>query len=249
MRVILRIGAGRFPTRGAIFFLIAIVLPCAVLAGLTLLMMAQQRELAENRRADARRALTAAVRSELLSQLERVKRQALTGGRASDTAPVALVARLENGRMLLPWEPDPEAPGADLPTSGAFADAMRTGERTEQVRERMDEAIAAFRTALGASASPSQAAFARLALSRVLAASGRTREAALEDRHILRAGLDVRDDQGIPFALYGAHRQLSQEATLNPTTASWSRRSQVALWPILHRRPPRSTCCAMSRHS
>jgi signal transduction histidine kinase len=216
--VIPRIPAVRLPPRAVILFLIAIVLPCSVLAGLTVRMMTLQRELVEKRRADARRALIVAIRSELSSRLERLKLHGVPRGVMEATAEndgVVLVAPLENGRVRLPWTIDAAATGASLYGSGAYSDAIRVGEHGEHQPHGLEEARAAYARALAASASPVQAAFARLGLSRTLDASGRTRDAALEDRRLLRTPLTVRDDSGTPFALYAARRELGRGITVS----------------------------------
>jgi hypothetical protein len=214
-RVIPRIGAVHFRPRGAILFLLAIVLPCAVLAVLTVRLMMMQSELAEKRRADARRALVASVRAELSSQLERLKLHAVTrsdvvtGQATRENDPLVLVASLVNGRMQLPWTADAGLDDAPF-GEGAYADAVRLGERAEHQRGGIDEALSAYRHALGVAASPAQTAFARLALSRTLQAAGRAGDAALLDRQLLRTPLSVRDDAGMPFALYAAHRAVAR---------------------------------------
>ena len=213
--MIRRVGARRLPPRTTVLFLIAILLPCAVLVGLTVLMMTQQREVSEKRRADARRALTAEIRSELLGELERLKLEAVASGRsgaalrsASDT--VVLVAPVENGRLQLPWD-EPAAPPAHV-SNAAFAAAMRSGEIAEHQPGRAEDALRAFRTALVRAASRAEAAPAQLALARALSAAGRASDAAAADRQLLEDPPDVRDEYGIPFALYGAQRRLSAAA-------------------------------------
>jgi signal transduction histidine kinase len=177
--------------------------------------MMMQSELAEKRRADARRALGASVRAELSSQLERLKLHAVTrsdvvtGQATRENDPLVLVASLVNGRMQLPWTADAGLDDAPF-GEGAYADAVRLGERAEHQRGGIDEALSAYRHALGVAASPAQTAFARLALSRTLQAAGRAGDAALLDRQLLRTPLSVRDDAGMPFALYAAHREVAR---------------------------------------
>lgn len=68
------------PSRQVVLFLVALGLPCVLLVGLSLRMLAQERELAEKRLADDRRRVAAAVRQELLSRLERLRLEALSPG-------------------------------------------------------------------------------------------------------------------------------------------------------------------------
>jgi signal transduction histidine kinase len=213
--VIPRNGAVHSRPRSAILFLLAIVLPCAVLAVLTVRLMTTQSELAQKRRADTRRALVASVRAELSSRLERLKLHAVTRSVAvTDRATrendlVVLVASLVNGRIRLPWTVEAAADDA-LFGEGAYTEAIRLGERAEHQRGGIGEAVTAYQQALGLAASPVQTAFAQLALARTLQAAGRARDAARQDRQLLRTPLSVRDDAGMPFALYAAHRELAR---------------------------------------
>ena len=213
-----RIGALRLPPRAAILFLIAIVLPCTVLAVLTVRLMTLQRELAGKRRVEARSALIDTLRSEIWAQMERLKLHAVmqggtraAGATASNIDGVALVAAVESGRMRLPWEPDPVSAGAaafDGP--GSYADAIRAAEYAERGPGGAGETLAAYKRAIATAASPAQAAFARLGLSRTLETVGRVGDGAIEDRQLLRIPLAVRDDVGTPFALYATRRLLTR---------------------------------------
>ena len=44
----------------------------------------------------------------------------------------------------------------------------------------------------------------------MLQAAGRAGDAALQDRQLLRTPMSVRDDVGMPFAWYAAHRELAR---------------------------------------
>ena len=56
--------------RQVLLFLVAILVPCLVLVGLSVHMIGQEQELAEKRRTDERRHLLEQVRQELLARLE-----------------------------------------------------------------------------------------------------------------------------------------------------------------------------------
>lgn len=56
------------PRRQAVLFLVAILVPCLVLVALGLRLMAQERQLDNKRRAEARQLLVVQVRQELLSR-------------------------------------------------------------------------------------------------------------------------------------------------------------------------------------
>jgi len=134
-------------------------------------MLAQEREIAEKRLIDERRRLAADVRQELLSQLERIKLQALrsraggdaqTQGAGEQPRAIALVASVEDGHLVLPWDRDARAgvftAAIEEPR---FADAIRLGERDELVTKRFDRAVGAYRRALRFARLPEQTAFAR----------------------------------------------------------------------------------------
>ena len=99
--------------RQILFFLAAVLLPCSVLVALSLRMITQERELAEKRLADEKPRIAGDVRQQLLARLERIKFEevsalAVGGERARaaehENPSVALVARLGEGRLVLPWE-------------------------------------------------------------------------------------------------------------------------------------------------
>jgi signal transduction histidine kinase len=120
-------SVGAISARQALFFVLAIVVPCALLVVLTVRMLVQERELADQRIADERVRIAADVRQELLSHLERLRLEAAA---AEPLPQVALVAQVDGGRLVMPWERDP-APGAaalalEQPT---FREAVREGER------------------------------------------------------------------------------------------------------------------------
>jgi len=183
-------------------------------------MLAQEREIAEKRLIDERRRLAGDVRQELLSQLERIKLQALrsrAGGDAHATGAgeqpraIALVASVEDGHLVLPWDRDPRAgaftAAAEEPR---FADAIRLGERDELVTKQFDRAVGAYRRALSFARLPDQTAFARLLVARALTKGGWPRDADAEYRKILQSpsgAIDI-DEQGIPLTLYAARRLL-----------------------------------------
>ncbi|MEE8191134.1 MAG: hypothetical protein V3T74_00205, partial [Gemmatimonadales bacterium] len=101
--------------RHVLLFLAAIILPCAVLVALGVRIIGQERELREKRLADERRRVTNEIRQTLSSQLERIALQEATAlvadpDRASSSRfghpAVALVARVSDEHLTLPWESD-----------------------------------------------------------------------------------------------------------------------------------------------
>ncbi len=181
-------------------------------------MLVQERELADKRVADERRRLAGQVRQYLLTHLDRVKLEAISTRVTTRGAPhqpgeqgaaFVLIAPIEHGRILLPWD---RLAGAqefrsalDVPL---FAEAIRQGERSEHLERRFDTAAGAYRRALTIATVPAQRAFAQLALARALAKAGRVQEAAGLSRALLDLSPAVVDDQGIPFGLYAMRRLL-----------------------------------------
>lgn len=213
--------AYRLPSRQVLLFLVAIGVPCALLVGLSLRMLAQERELAEKRLADERRHVATEVRQELLSRLERFRLEALSVGaagmfKADRQQPIAVVAEIENDRLMLPWDrragTETIAAALDEPK---FADAIRLGEHGEFVARQFDGAVAAYRRAVAEARLPEQTAFAQLLVARALAKGTRLREADALYRNVLRVPSRVVDEQGIPFALYAARRLLDSRDTLD----------------------------------
>ena len=98
--------------RQVLLFLGAILVPCVVLVALSVRMIGQERELAAKRLGDDRHRLAEQMARELSARLERIKIEAL-GALAAEpgsvpAAPhggeVALVARMKDRKLVLPWE-------------------------------------------------------------------------------------------------------------------------------------------------
>ena len=185
------------PRRQGFLFLLAIVVPCLLLVGLSVRMLVQERELADKRVADERRRLAGQVRQYLLTRLDRVKLEAISKRVTTSGAPhqpgeqgtvLVLIAPIEHGRILLPWDrfvgAQESRSALDVPL---FAEAIRQGERSEHLERRFDTAAGAYRRALTIATVPAQRAFAQLALARALAKAGRAQEAAGLSRALLRS--------------------------------------------------------------
>lgn len=106
-----------FPRRQALLFLVAILVPCAVLVGLGLRTMEQERELGRQRIEEERQRRIDEIGQQLLSHLEKIKLEEVTNasvrtlGQArlhSDPA-AAFVGTVAEGRLQLPWETNPAA--------------------------------------------------------------------------------------------------------------------------------------------
>ena len=80
--------------RQVLLFLIAIILPCAVLVVLGLRLVSQERELRENRRADERSSLAAQLRRELSTRLDRMAQSPLTRPPRVRSPALCMITRL-----------------------------------------------------------------------------------------------------------------------------------------------------------
>ncbi|UCG85364.1 MAG: hypothetical protein JSW71_15710 [Gemmatimonadota bacterium] len=204
--------------RQVLLFLVAIILPCVVLVVLGLRMVAQERELQDNRSAEERRSLTNQLRRELSARLDRMALQEATAliadparsdRREYQSPMVVLVTSVSDGRMVLPWERDsrPARFRRSL-DRGEFARLVGQGERAEIGAAAPAEAIGFYSDALAVAGDPRQDAYAQLLRGRASLAAGR-RDEALRDYGAVRgSSLDIVDEHGVPLALYAATRLL-----------------------------------------
>ena len=220
----------RIPRRQVLLFLSAILVPCGLLIGLGLRMMATERELEERRLASDRELLVKRISQELLSELERIKFQQMD--RAARGAigtnpqePVAFVGALDQGRLLLPWEQTPAAVAfAAALEGGAYAERIREAERLESTAHQYDAAARAYRAAIDVAQDAAQKAYARLLLGRAFRAAGRQREARAELERLLDVGPDLVDQDNVPIGLFAVHA-LSEAGAKNDALVTWVRRA------------------------
>ena len=209
-----------FPRRRLALLLFVFLVPFGVLTALAIRTLNQDRELAVRREEDERRQVAATVRQELLGRLESLKVRALSGAadaprddRALDPAdPIVLVARIEDRRLVLPWESktaaaDVRAVLAEQP----FAGLISSGETEELVHQRPGAASPFYQRALSSARHPSQVASAELLVARALGKAGRTAEALGYSRRTLGRPLSLVDEHGVPFALYASRRMADLE--------------------------------------
>ncbi len=202
--------------RQVLLFLVAVLLPCSVLVALGVRIVAQERELSEQRLDDERQRVIDRVHDDLLARLERIKRRetALLAGQEprSETAvperiKVVLVAHLRDGRLVPPWD---DSDGSEIARrhlgQADYAAAVREGERRELIVKDLGGAIVSYRQALRTAGHPVQRAYARLMLGRVLTKAGRLPDATTQYRAILSSPSHVTDDLGVPLWLYAAGR-------------------------------------------
>ena len=208
--------AARGHRRQVLLFLIAIILPCAMLVVLGVRMLVQDRELGEKRAADQRRGVAGQLRRELAALLDRTvlgeasavaaDSQVLSSRRYQSPL-VVLVARVTDGRLALPWERDPRGERfRRLLQSDPFARLVAQGERAELAARHPEEAIRVYTEALAAARAPAQLAYARLLRGRAAFAAGRRVEGLGDLHSVLQAPLGVVDEHGVPLALYAATR-------------------------------------------
>ena len=170
------------PRRQGFLFLLAIVVPCLLLVGLSVRMLVQERELADKRVGDERRRLAGQVRQYLLTRLDRVKLEAMSKRDTTSGAPhqpgeqgtaLVLIAPIEHGRILLPWDrfvgAQESRSALDVPL---FAEAIRQGERSEHVERRFDTAARAYRRALALCTNDVERAYLERRLVEVLRPAG-----------------------------------------------------------------------------
>jgi len=225
-------GARRYQRQIGLF-LLTILLPAAVLIGLAVRMMRQERELEIKRAADRRHDALDQVRRELSSRLEAIKLEEVNrlirapGSRPPENPAVVFTATVEGDRVVLTWD----FPGE--PASPEFARHRQEGEAQEFAKRDPGAAAAAYRQALAAARAPAETAEARLLLARALAKAGGTEEAVRQYRALLQEAGDARDEQGIPFRLYAAERLMQAkrepEAVLNYLRGEAGRAAQLTL--------------------
>lgn len=191
--------------RQILLFFAAILIPAAVLVGLSGRTMRQDRELAARRAADRRIVATEQVRRELSARLDAIKSQEINrllrpAGGAKENPAVVFAAVVEGDRAHAPWEV------RAAPESAAFAKAREDGERIEFARHDNAGAAEAYRRALGAARGAAETAQAQLLEARALSKAGRGAEAHRLYEALLAAPADARDEQGVGYRFYAAER-------------------------------------------
>ena len=206
------------PTRLALFFLAAVLLPAGFLVFLTLRILVQEQELLEKRTADERSRLASDVRRELLSRVERLRLTADSSAGREEPLPkeVALHAFVVSGQLVLPWE---SSSGRTASVNRSFDAAIAAGEQLEFIGAEPVAAADVYRRAATLARSPAQRAAAELLVARALTKSHDTRAATTRYRGLLGSSPAMVDDQGVPFAFY-AMRALRRARSLGPDDAA-----------------------------
>ncbi|HVR43655.1 MAG TPA: ATP-binding protein [Thermoanaerobaculia bacterium] len=192
--------------RRAALALLVIGLPFLVLLGLSLVLTRQERVLARTHAQEERQRLVEMVSRRLRERLQAVRLQVAAG--LSPIPELAFIGRREGGALVAPWE-EPK----NVSLSSAARAEVDAGRRAELVENRPAEARRHYQTALDRARTPEEQAYTRLLLARTLLKSGREKEALAEYEQLARSSPEMVDDQGIPFALYGAERLVALRAS------------------------------------
>ncbi len=203
-------------------FLVAVLLPVIVLVALTLRMVTQERELALKRVADEHRRMAAEICRDLTSRLDGLARgeaSALAGEplrlarRDYRNPEVVLVAKIDEARLVLPWEVGPKAaaPGPHEDDS-AFSRILRQAESAEFSSKNYPLAAARYRRAAAAARLPAEEGYARLQRARTLSKMKREEESLSEYERLLFLSTEVVDEYGIPLSLYAVEPLLRRES-------------------------------------
>jgi two-component system phosphate regulon sensor histidine kinase PhoR len=206
IKILLMDGHIAAPARQTILFLLMLALPCLVLATLGLRLSRQERQLAEKRALDERQRKLTQFRLNLVTELERVKRFAVAG-RPYDAA--ALVARVRDGNVVLPWDAGSQisAVRTHLETA-TFGDAARAGEREELASHNFDMAARHYHNAIAAAHDAWERAYGSVLLARVENKAGHKADARRRYRAVAGCPAEIQDEYGVPLALYAAEALL-----------------------------------------
>ncbi len=221
-------------------FLIAVLLPVIVLVALTLQMVKQERELALKRVADEHRRVAAEIGQDLASRLDGLAREeasALAGqplmlGRHDYKNPeVVLVAKVEDGRLILPWEAGPKAAAPmSLEDDSEFSRNIRQAESAEFSSKNYPLAADSYRRAAAVARNPAEEGYARLQRARALEKSKKEQESLAEYEKILFLSPEIVDEYGIPLSFYAFEPLLRSGSMYPKAVERIGRQLGGALW-------------------
>ena len=214
-----------------VLFMGAVLLPSAVLVAVSQRTIQQNRELAGKRGLDERRALRERLAGELLTRAEQLKAAAL--GSTGNLAPeVAMMASVEGGRLVPPWETDPGTTRfRELAAAPEFAAAVARGDRAQFAERDGGAAARHFREALRVGRDPVQGTYARLLLARALRQTGQNDEAAKEARQVAQSPIGLVDEDGIPLRLHAAALLVEWPAEAGSVRACLNETAAGRWWP------------------
>lgn len=226
--------------RQVLLFVVAVLLPCSVLVALGVRIVAQERELSENRLAEAQQNVVHQAHSDLLARLERIKLQVVAPFPVDDPPSqnavregvrVVFVARLHDNYLVPPWDDRDRSELTRRRLEEAeYAAAIGEGERRELITKEFGGAISWYQQGLQLSRHPVQGAYARLMLGRALTKAGRLRDATTHYRAVLSVPSDVTDDIGMPLWLYAATRLVEAGVDLDTVLARVRAEASTERW-------------------
>jgi signal transduction histidine kinase len=197
-----------------LLFLTAVLLPVIVLVALTLRMVRQERELTLKRFADEHRRVASDIGQTLASRLDRVVRQeasALMGqpqklARHDYLNPeVVLIAKIDDARLVLPWEISPKAAESPLLKNDLeYSRILRQAESAEFALKNYSLAAERYLRAAAIAGTPVREGYARLQRARALLRMKRERESLSEYEKVFSISPEVVDEYGVPLSLYAA---------------------------------------------
>lgn len=188
--------------RHTLLFLGAVIVPSTVLVALGIRTLRQEEELAERRRNEEKIRVVGLIRQELLTRLEGIGLRAASGQITPRDRSVALVARLNSGRLIMPWE----SPPPQREASREFARTILSAERQlHQLRDPKQAAVHARAAALKAR-TPVEQAQADLLLAASLSMAADHQSSLEAARRVLLVRPLAVDEYGVPYALYAAQR-------------------------------------------
>jgi signal transduction histidine kinase len=223
-----------------LLFVIAVLLPSAVLIGLTWRMVGQQEELREKRRADERQRLAREIGQRLLVRLEEIKLREVSAVAADPGAldkityagpEVVLIGLADEDELRLPWEMGRTDNG--LTASGgemSLTQEVREAEHGEFAAKEPVRADTLYRKCLEQTRPPAERAYLQLSRARVLAQAGDMNASTAEYRKLLSLGGEVTDEHGIPFCVYAAGRLLEMDGSPQETFPSLEKIAGTPRW-------------------
>ncbi len=199
---------------------LALLVPCGVLAFLSVRIVRQEGELRERRRLEEEEREADRIARRLVGRLEQVRERELsswadqthsTARRLYTDPATVLMARVDGDRLIAPWEDDTSTREfVEATREPGFASRVWEAEQAELVERQPAKASTLYGEALETARRPEQRAQALLLLARALGRSPVPTRATAICEEILALPAGVVDDQGIPVRLYGA-TQLAKE--------------------------------------
>jgi signal transduction histidine kinase len=192
-----------------VLFLGAVFVPCLVLLALGVRTVNQDRELRVRRQVDDRSQAVARIRGQLAAVLESVRadeiRTELEPGQGYRHPETVFVGWVEESGLALPWEAEHDRAARqchDLIEQPGFEPVFRACEPASSgSAASLDQC---YERALAAARHPAQTAFAQWLWAQALAGAGRSAQAATLLQHLLKAGPELTDEDGIPLKLHAA---------------------------------------------